>query len=112
MPNHNGIEEVVIVRALSLYRIMIQLTTERYANNATAPAIMERPSDCGIVGASAKQCEAESWLGQRITAPTIGKTLGFSTSARAANAERRRLHKESHKIALRHRDRLLIAFLI
>ena len=44
IPNHNGIEQVVTMRALSLYRIMIQLTTEAYANNATAPAIMERPS--------------------------------------------------------------------
>jgi hypothetical protein len=41
--NHKGIEQVVIIRELSLYRIMIQLTTEAYANNAAAPAIMERP---------------------------------------------------------------------
>jgi hypothetical protein len=43
-PNHRGIEQIVTNRALTLERIMTQLTQEAKTMNAIAPAIMDRDS--------------------------------------------------------------------
>jgi len=39
-----GFEQIVTISALSLYRIIDPTHNEAYANNAAAPAIIERPS--------------------------------------------------------------------